>query len=519
MKLNKYFMLGLAGLAFAACSNDDEAVSVGADDGNKTLIVSIKGLEGASTRADMNTGGNIWAGDSGDDGGAAAAKEHINSLTFFFTDAKGEIKYRHQMSKSLAGDATDTDKNTNTKQWNALFDGNGAKFVGLKDVTAVHIIANVVSTSTTGVNALAEISNISSLQTELKKQQPSIERGAVVYVGSDKDMPVSPEPAPGIEEGEEIKVENAGDKGTLYYVAEVALKPIISRIQIKSIKVATTGKILFPTEDIKDGDGSVTTTKDKYALPWKNFKPTLHGIYLNNFAASFNDLLGTTSNFLKTQSYVDRITGGDWKIDGSNSNKDEAAYIAYSESEYGTLLEYPDLIPEDGKAELIPDAESGGTKKCIAFNILVPFDTDAAYDATAGVTGNEIANPTIHFQFAGTVDNYTIEDAALATGGKLEDGDKAFIEGYKETIAGLKTDYLLPVTSGGYLFANVNKLYKSVTDTPVELKLQPGKIYNMDVLITPVNMSVDLFTPESYNVVVKVSVVPFTEMNIYPGLE
>ncbi len=36
MKLNKFFMLGLAGLAFAACSNDDEVTS--AMDGDAVKI-------------------------------------------------------------------------------------------------------------------------------------------------------------------------------------------------------------------------------------------------------------------------------------------------------------------------------------------------------------------------------------------------------------------------------------------------------------------------------------------------
>lgn len=41
MKLNKFFMLGLAGLAFAACSNEDE---VGNDlsQNSKTITVRLK---------------------------------------------------------------------------------------------------------------------------------------------------------------------------------------------------------------------------------------------------------------------------------------------------------------------------------------------------------------------------------------------------------------------------------------------------------------------------------------------
>ena len=65
MKMNKFFMLGLAGLAFAACSNEEDAINNGAIEGNGMLEVSIaspktKALQGA-TQGDGNVvvGGDI----------------------------------------------------------------------------------------------------------------------------------------------------------------------------------------------------------------------------------------------------------------------------------------------------------------------------------------------------------------------------------------------------------------------------------------------------------------------------
>lgn len=49
MKMNKFFMLGLAGLAFAACSNEEDAINNGAIDG--AGAVSIKIVNPALTRA------------------------------------------------------------------------------------------------------------------------------------------------------------------------------------------------------------------------------------------------------------------------------------------------------------------------------------------------------------------------------------------------------------------------------------------------------------------------------------
>ena len=53
MKLNKYFMLGLAGLAFAACSNEDGLPGNGDDGSAKSLIISISGISSSAgkTRA------------------------------------------------------------------------------------------------------------------------------------------------------------------------------------------------------------------------------------------------------------------------------------------------------------------------------------------------------------------------------------------------------------------------------------------------------------------------------------
>ena len=511
MKLNKFFMLGLAGLAFAACSNDDELGNGLPDDNTpKTLIVSIKGLGDASTRATMDAGGAIWT----EDANAAAAQGNIQNLAFFFTDAAGAVKYKYQISKELLDGTEEAAAQANTKKWSALFGTTGAKFVGLTGVSAVHIVANAIFDT----DEFEKITNISSLNTTLAQQAPSIARNAVVYVGSDKEVlkEVHAEPA---DATEEITLEGADNEGSLYYNAVVELKPIISRIQITSIEVKTTGQILVPDEETTAG--GIIATKDKYAIPWENFKPVLHGIYLNRFADSFNDLLGTHKDMKDTDTYVNTIKDGTWSVGGTDK-KTEAAYIDYDsdvEDDYGTLLPYVDASITNGIAELIPTAAAGEQQKCIAFNVLVPFATDAKAGAD-GVAGSDIANPTIHFQFGKYMTPaYNISAPTMANGDAIgaDSNDDKFVKAYTEQIASLTTDYTLPTTDE-YLFANINKLY-SDAEKEVELELQPGKIYNMEVLITPVNMSIDLRVPKSYNVVVKVSVVPFEEANIYPGLD
>ena len=58
MKLNKFFLLGMAGLAFAACSNEDDVAFNAGDGVNKTMVVSIAGISSGTTRA--TAPGEAW---------------------------------------------------------------------------------------------------------------------------------------------------------------------------------------------------------------------------------------------------------------------------------------------------------------------------------------------------------------------------------------------------------------------------------------------------------------------------
>lgn len=70
MKLNRFFMLGLAGLAFAACSNNDEIPGM-ENDGTKSVALRLEGLA-ASTKA---------VGDAQQAGQIA-----LSNMTIYFTD-------------------------------------------------------------------------------------------------------------------------------------------------------------------------------------------------------------------------------------------------------------------------------------------------------------------------------------------------------------------------------------------------------------------------------------------------
>lgn len=473
MKLNRFFMLGLAGLAFAACSNEDNP-AVGGDGSNKTMIVSVAGIGAGTTKAAGPV--DKWTPDANE----GAAVTNINSLSLLFTDANGVIKYKYEGNKTDAAD-----------EWNALFSTAGVKFVGLTGVTQVHAIANVP----TGVDVPDVNENISDLATISYDLQGLGEAGlksGVVYLGSDVEItPLMQEPAPGVTQ--EVSLPGAGEEGNFYYTAAIELVPIVSRIQINNITIETSGSTTFPEQAV----GSITA--NKFTLKWSNFKPTLHGVYLNNFAPAFNGFAGTVGAMLKNDSFVNTVTGGQWLFSAEDYVED-AAYVNYVAPDYGTLLAYG--TEDAGKTPLTIDAG-----KCLAFNVFVPFDP------TTG-TATAIANPTIHFQFAKDVTGYATEFKLTEGNADVTDqGDLDFI-----ATASTALSYKLPTLNSGYLFANVSKLLTTEGGT-AEVTLAPGKIYNMDVTISPVNMTIDFDNPQSYNVVVTVTVVQFTEENIYPGLD
>lgn len=508
MKWNKFFMLGVAGLALCACSNEDN-LAVGGDDGNaKSLVISISGISSsAGTKADADDMAPGWVGDETNQG-----VNNVGSITLFFTDGTGAVKYTYQ------ADAT----TTNTTNFNAL-KTNGVKFVGLEGVTAVYAVANKT------ISDLQNVKSISSLNTLLSTQGISLTgKDKVVYAGGTTDITplVADNASDGLPLVDINNPENSSVTAEPYsYKAEINLVPIISRIQIKSIKVHSSGETAtFPTEAI----GNVAANSLK--MTWSNFKPTLYGVYLNRFPNQFNDLLGTvavnpttaaTSGYLYNESYASAMTGGKWTF-GTTPNQadmtEDAAYIGYETDAYVALAQWG--TESAGYCTLdMGQTQVGGEQKdnCIAFNIFVPFEV-----ASEGNAARKIDNPKIHFQFDKTIgttpDNYKIEFKHATGGTSLTDEEESVANSSEYNV-----NYTMPTTDK-YLFANISKLYSEDSGntgqaSDDELVLEPGKIYNMNVVIEPVNMTVDLETPTSYNVIVKITVQDFTEENIYPGFE
>lgn len=134
MKLNKYFMLGLAGLAFAACSNEDE---VGNDlsQNSKTITVKIE-TGGYTTRA---SGNGAWT-----DGANNQSQITMNTVTLYLLDKDGAIVD----TKTLENKSSDT-------------------FHGVSGtVTKIAAVANCQPTASgTWANIVAETFDVADYQT------------------------------------------------------------------------------------------------------------------------------------------------------------------------------------------------------------------------------------------------------------------------------------------------------------------------------------------------------------------
>ena len=135
MKLNKFFMLGLAGLAFAACSNEDE---VGNDlsQNSKTITVKIE-TGGYTTRA------------SGDEAWTDGTNNHqspitVNTITLYLLDKDGAI----------------VDTKTLEKKFSDTFHGVSGT------VTKIAAVANCQPTASgTWANVVAETFDVADYQT------------------------------------------------------------------------------------------------------------------------------------------------------------------------------------------------------------------------------------------------------------------------------------------------------------------------------------------------------------------
>lgn len=449
-----------------ACSKDGTGDNPYAD-GSKQVVLKVNL---PATRADVD---DSWL-DNG-----APQKTNISSIDVFFTNAIGKVQYRYTLD-TKNGYLEDVQ-------------GDGLRFVGLKDVTAVYIAANVPDESMRNITTMADFKVL------MNQQAPSMEQDKMIFAGCDRDLIAGADTDASIPtydnpDNQDPTVPAAGD---MVYTADVVIRPIISRIEWGNISVQEEG-----SKDFKQDDGSI------YRVEWTGYKPTIVGVYQSNVYLAEN-IFGTTqaSAWFATPANWMSIVNGAWVA--PNPSIDGITW-----SDVNPSLAYSNY--QGGYAKLLPDGYNEDKSQCVPFHFFVPFDPTSPDKANTTITGDmdDEKLPQWHFQLYYPKDNrgYTITVKK-----KGAEADSQFQEVTDDTALSLKGDFLYPAGSDGIAYANVVNLKNS--DGSSDLTYRPGMIYTADIVINPYNVSLGFEDKDQYNVIVKVAVAPFATENVTPEFD
>lgn len=457
-----------------ACSKDGTGDNPYAD-GSKQVVLKVNL---PATRAVDGT----WL-----DGNGAPQKTNISSIDVFFTNAIGKVQEHYTLS-------TDNGYLEDVQ-------GDGLRFVGLKDVTAVYIVANVPDESMRNITTMADFKVL------MNQQAPSMEQDNMIFAGCDTDLIAGADTNTSIPTYDDNPDDNQAPTGPaagdMVYTADVVIRPIISRIEWGNIKVIDKGYKDFEQPD-----------KSTYRVEWTGYAPTIVGVYQSNVYLAEN-IFGTTqaSAWFATPANWTSIVNGAWvapnpSIDGITWS-DVNPSLAYSNYQGG----YAKLLPDD----------YNGDKQCVPFHFFVPFDPTSSNKDNTTITGDmdDEKLPQWHFQLYYPKDSrgYTI------TVKKKNAGEDQFKDVDDDTALSLKGDFLYPAGSDGIAYANVVNLKiknsdgSSDSDGSADLTYRPGMIYTADIDINPYNVSLGFEDKDKYNVIVKVTVAPFATEDVTPEFE
>lgn len=467
MKL-RFLLLAVAGLGMFACAKDG-AEGPAVPDGSKSIVLKIALPQ--TTRAYIEP-----------DTPYVPDGTTISKIDVYFTNDNGTIEQSYRIDDSGA------DSNME-----AITNGTGLRFAGLKDATRVYCVAN-------SDEALITTGSIKDFSKALSVQKPEMAQSASIFVGYDDDL--TPFIADTDENIPTVNDPGAPEAGDIAYQATITIRPLISRIEW--------GKITIQSE----GGKKITENGKDYFVVWQNWTPKLTGIYQSNVYLTskiFADANRVDTLFATPASMAD-IVNGAW------SGDTKGAILSYSNYNTGTSSYnalFADLGDYNTKAE--------ANKACVPFHFFVPFD------ATAESTSNNVnateqfaagKKPHWHFQFHYASPSYTVKvydyDGSDDYTHYLSSGTPATGDDALKVEVG----FTYPVGPGNLTYANVDRLLQSGTGTGTgtEIIYQPGKIYKIEeVIFSPEIISASLTPTTDYNVIVKVTVADFEKQEVTPG--
>lgn len=285
MKLKQFGLLTAASLALVACSNESDPVLGGEDNAPKKVVLKLEGISQGTKSTDANT-----------ENTDAGKKVSLYDVAIFLYDEGGYIYETKEISSS------------STDDWGKL--SSGIEFTNVDPaVDNVLVIGNYDNLETNASIGTAaswegkEASALLSTQLTLKSQNQSAEEKP--YQGSSSVSSTKAKMTL-FGKGALSEVAGTGD-GIKSYEATVQIKPIVSRLEVKSVSC----KFVDPA-----GSG----------LPTKPSKVTVAGIGLFDYYNTMT-LDGTTLNGLMDatkiaepdagttggQTYEFLASGGDWE--------------------------------------------------------------------------------------------------------------------------------------------------------------------------------------------------------------
>lgn len=459
----KLLLMAAACIGMVACSKDDAATP--SADGSKQIVLKVNL---PTTRAALTP-----------DAPYAANSTNISSMNVFFTNANGIVQYAYKLEEEDIEKISDK-----------VDPSPGLRFVGLKDVTAVYIVANA-----NGITLPEKGNNMNTFSVTLAQQAPSMDQDQMVFAGCDLDItPLTPDV------NDDIPTFNNAqwNEGDQTYNANITIRPLISRIEWGKIETDT------------DGDKLVKVGEEYYLVEWSGWNAEVCGIYQSNVYGAesiFAAAPVADNTFFATPTAMNAIVNGEWTpattIPGWDALKPVLTYNGYDNG-------YASVLPTDYNNNNNPTIT-----KCVPFHFFVPFDVDGKNPAAGTLA--DAKEP--HWHFLLHFDNPSKYNSSIKVYKSDADGTKGTEIGLNSNDAALSvaSQFMFPVTTDGTAYVNVIDLFEGTSDDNVSYA--PGKIYTTNVTLSPFNVTAGPVVVTDYNVIVKVTVADFATQAVTPEFD
>lgn len=505
MKKFTFISAGLALLASAAFTSCEKSPAPSADEGTKSIALSIN-FGGVATKA---VDDDLEAG--------FVAGEDYTSLQIYFTDDAGNIKYAYNAAEHNANDGTAAGE-----IWDNLAsaaNSKGVKFIGLDAVSGVYVTANAPLSSgiITYGGAVSEPVDVSAINELLKIENiDATEANAMPYAGA--CIQLQPLGSTQISADAGQVVVGDGAEGAEYWKAELSIRPVVSRFEVSKVGVKTSGTTYFKEVD-NEGVKVLEPCDDtdaRYKVEWSGFDADLIGIYMSNFYKSSplfpnkTEINDWTAVLFATPGFdegISPIAEGKW-TGLSDDQNDGISYANYNNGYQDFTTAHAGTT--SGTTNYLFDGGSDASAVVVPFNFFVPYSLADRSANADDVDNLNAACPALHFQFK-KPDNLTITYTSIqdnASGSWQDVTDTNLKQQLQNAVA-------WPNSTDGIAYANVTKFLDE--DQLTELTVKPGLIYKVqEVVVEPVNLSVSTKDTDQFNVYVVVKVVGFDERNVYP---